>query len=106
MSKALEIDAELIHNTLVDGKLRLCVYLASDCETDEVNDHIAGWYADGESTSIGVWFDLQKVLNDLIEGNQMPSYGNAIDADAKQIFGALRADAEAIIKRIDALKFA
>jgi hypothetical protein len=90
-----------------DGSIVMSLWLHNDPDYPEyeaVADAMSEWEGDN-SVEISLDFTLKDAVTDLIEGHEMPSSGNQIDIGAKPLFDALRAEMQAQIDRIDALKF-
>lgn len=97
---------QMVFVRLEDGKIDLSVYLSNEVDSgDEIYAAIEAWASGEESAIIAPHFTIASPVDYLIEGHQMPSFNNNIDADAKPLFDAIRAEMAAQIARIDALVF-
>lgn len=100
----IEHDAIMLHPAL--GPNGLEVYcLLSDGMDEFVDEAMEAWEQSDEAVSISTRFTLTQALDSAIELHVMPAYGHDIDADAKPLFDAMRAELSTMIERIDALKF-
>ena len=94
----------MLHPELGENGLELFCYL-SDAIDETLDDAMAAWGNGKEEVAISTRVTLSDALNSAIEMHEMPAYDHAIDADAKPMFGAMRAELMAMVERIDALTF-
>lgn len=101
----IERSDNMLHPKLGANGVELFCYL-SDAIDETLDGAMAAWGNGNEEVAISTQFALRDALDSAIEMHEMPAYGNAIDAEAKPMFDAMRAELVAMIVRIDALKFA
>lgn len=101
----IERNNDMLHPKLGENGLELFCYI-SDAIDETLDEVMAAWGNGNEEVAISTRFTLSDALNSAIEMYEMPAYDSAIDADAKPMFDAMRAELVAMIERIDALTFA
>ena len=101
----IERNNDMLHPKLGENGLELFCYI-SDAIDETLDEVMAAWGNGNEEVAISTRFTLSDALNSAIEMHEMPAYDSAIDADAKPMFDAMRAELVAMIERIDALTFA
>jgi hypothetical protein len=100
----IERNDDMLHPKLGKNGLELFCHL-SDAIDETLDDAMAAWGNGSEEVEISTRFTLSDALNSAIELHEMPAYDNAIDAAAKPMFDAMRAELAEMISRIDALTF-
>ena len=100
----IERSDDMLHPKLGKNGLELFCYL-SDAIDETLDDAMAAWGNGSEEVAISTRFTLSDALNSAIEMHEMPAYDHAIDAAAKPMFDAMRAELMAMVERIDALTF-
>ena len=100
----VDLKAEMLHPRLGESGLELCCHLSDMCD-EELDEVMAAWGNNEEEVSISTWFTLSEALDSAIFLYEMPAYGNAIHAEDKPIFEAMRKELVSMIERIDALTF-
>lgn len=101
----IERSDNMLHPKLGENGLELFCYI-SDAIDETLDEAMAAWGNGNEEVAISTRFTLSDALNSAIDMHEMPAYDKAIDADAKPMFDAMRAELVAMIERIDALIFA
>ena len=101
----IERSDDMLHPRLGANGVELFCYM-SDAIDEALDDAMAAWGNGKEEVAISTQFALSYALDSAIDMHQMPAYDNAIDAKAKPLFDAMRAELAAMIERIDTLKFA
>lgn len=104
-----EPENEMVYVRLMeDGTLDLSIYLASEMvcsDEDEIEQAVVAWALGKDSVIIAPRFKVSSPVDYLVEGHQMPAYGGRIDAKAKPVLDALRAEMLAQVARIDGLEY-
>ena len=100
----IERSEGMLHPKLGENGLELFCYLSNAID-GELDEAMAAWGNRNEEVAISTKFTLSDALNSAIELHEIPTYNNAIDANAKPLFDAMRAEMVAMIERIDALQF-
>jgi hypothetical protein len=93
----------MLHPELTEAGVRLTVCLSNFCDED-LDEPLEAWFGE-EEVSICNHFVLSDALSSAIELHEMPSLGGAIDSTQRPMFMAMRAELQAMIERIDALRF-
>ena len=101
----IERNDDMLHPKLGENGLELFCYI-SDAIDETLDEVMAAWGNGNEEVAISTRFTLSDALDSAIDIHQMPAYDNAIDAEAKLLFDAMRSELAAMIERIDALTFA
>lgn len=101
----IERSDNMLHPRLGRNGVELFCCL-SDVIDETLDEAMATWGNGVEEVTISTQFALRDALDSAIELHQMPAYDNAIDAEAKPMFDAMRAELVEMLGRIDALKFA
>lgn len=88
------------------GKIDLSIYLSNETDNNpEINYAIETWADTDEPVIIAPHFTIAAPLDYLICFHELRMNNNVIDASAKPMFDALRAEMAEQIARIDALTF-
>ena len=101
----IERSNDMLHPKLGENGLELFCHL-SDAIDETLDEAMAAWGSGNEEAAISTRFTLSDALNSAIDMHEMPAYDNAIDAAARPMFDAMRAELVAMVERIDALTFA
>lgn len=103
---SFEPENELVFVRFENGKIDLSVYLSNETNEEQAMlASVTAWADDSSPVIIAPHFTVASPVDYLIDMHEMPAHNNHIDANAKPIFDALRAEMVAQIARIDALVF-
>jgi hypothetical protein len=102
MAMNIERRGDFLHTRLGSGGVEWICYLDNASDDEPLQNAIAAWDGD-ESVSISTNFKLMDSLQQQIDSHR--TYKNAIVADSKPFFDAMRKELVEMVELIDSLEF-
>ena len=100
----LTIEDPMVFTRLNAGKIELLVSLSNEIDTsDALNAALLAWVEDTDPVEIKQRFTISAPVNYMIQGYS--DVNGLLDAEAKSVFDAIRAEMLVEVARIDALVY-